>query len=315
MAIEVPALKVINPGLQCLIQDKGRFGVGEAGLSQGGPADEHSSHWANRLLKNDSHCALIEVALGLAEFELLCSATLAITGADGQATVNGSSITNWSSFQVKAGDRIRFNGCKAGQGRFSYLAIKGGFQLKPALGSVATVVRNSLGGLDGGALKASDCLSGCKGELTDNVCRKVPGKFIPDYSQILELGLIEGYQHRRFSSRAMNSFYSQQFTVSARSDRMGFQLENGRLELPDNLTGIISEGIAAGAVQIPADGQPIILMQDRQTLGGYPKIGCISRKSLSQLAQRQPGSKVYFRPVSLEQAQAEWLVFSRFFLF
>ena len=256
---------------------------------------------------------MIEIALGLAEFEVLQPVSLAITGANAQATINGKQLSNWSSFQATTGDRIRFQGCAAGQGRFSYLAIKNGFQLEPVLGSTATVVRNQLGGLSGGALKQGDILNGHSETLSGNCLTKVPARFIPDYSLPLQLDLIEGYQHRLFSRKAMRSFYCQEFEVSARSDRMGFQLEKGRLELPADLTGIISEGIALGAVQIPADGQPIILLQDRQTLGGYPKIGCISRDSISKLVQRQPGSCVSFRPVSLAQAQAEWQLFNRFF--
>ncbi|MRI34233.1 allophanate hydrolase [Endozoicomonas sp. OPT23] len=308
-----PAIKVVNAGLQCLLQDKGRLGVGQSGLSQGGAADEHASHWANYLLGNSSNFVVIEIALGLAEFEALIPVQLSITGANGKATINGQTLTNWSNFQALPGDRIKFAGCANGQGRFCYLAINNGFQVTPTLGSASTVVRNRLGGLNGGALQQGDSLSAFECPDFSFYTRKVPEQFIPDYTQPLKLNLIEGYQHKLFSIQSMRHFYSQDFQVSSRSDRMGFQLEKGRIQLPDNLTGIISEGIALGAVQIPADGQPIILMQDRQTLGGYPKIGCISRQSLSQLAQRQPGSSVSFTPVSLEQAQAEWLVFNRFF--
>ncbi len=318
MATEIQTLVVVNSGLQCLLQDKGRLGVGESGLSQGGAADEYASHWANRLLGNSCDCVVIEIALGLGEFEVLKPTSLAITGADGQAMVNGLSVRNWSSFQAKQGDRISFKGCQPGKGRFCYLAITSGFQIKSVLGSVSTVVRNNMGGLNGRALQQGDTLSILEMSKTESFNRRVPAQFIPNYGLPLALELIEGYQHKLFSEQSMKDFYSQEFQVSARSDRMGFQLEKsqlekGQLQLPGDLTGIISEGIALGAVQIPADGQPIILMQDRQTLGGYPKIGCISRRSISQLAQRQPGARISFKSVSLPQAQAEWVIFNRFF--
>ena len=334
MGINEPTLKLINPGLQCLLQDKGRFGVGHLGLSQGGAVDEHASNWANHLLDNPTTSPVIEIAMGLAEFEILRPATLAITGADGQAKVEGREISsherkkhffstpgdekmfavkNWSSFQVKAGERLTFHGCRPGAGRYCYLAVKGGFYAEPKLGSVATVTRNQIGGLNGGALAQDDTLFCQRNEVAMGITREVPSQFIPDYSQPLELELIESYQSKLLPASVLQALYRQTFEVSARSDRMGIQLEKGKVQLPGDMTGIISEGIALGSVQIPASGQPFILMQDRQTLGGYPKLGCISRLSVSALAQRQPSSKITFKPIALGQAQEQWVAFNRFF--
>ncbi|WP_281645605.1 biotin-dependent carboxyltransferase family protein [Parendozoicomonas sp. Alg238-R29] len=299
-------LKIIKAGFQSLIQDTGRYGVGHHGLSQGGAADEHASRWANHLLQNPVNAPVLEIALGMAEFIAETQMTIAITGADMSAEINGTPIHNWSTHQLQPNDRLTFQAARSGN--YAYLAVIAGFMAKAQLGSCSTVMRNNIGKKleDGETLevRAEHCYQSDIGLMT-------PFRFIPDYTRIQPLTAIECYQNSLFSHDLRAKFFNQTFTVSKQSNRMGCQLEGPRLNhsIPDQP----SEGIACGAIQIPASGQPVILMRDRQTIGGYPKIGCLTRRSISLLAQCRAGTDLNFESVTREQATKEWIRFERYF--
>lgn len=302
-------LQIIRPGWHATIQDAGRIRAQQAGLTEGGAADEHAYRWANKLLDNPPGAACVEVLMGQFEAVFDVSTMIAVTGADLAPTLNGRPIAPWSTLSVRPGDRIVFE--RPVSGLRAYLAVLGGWQTPVCFGSRTTVVREGLGGLDGGALKQGDwlpCESGLRGPAK---ARQLADRYRPDYRLPLTLKLVPGYQYEQFSALDRQRFIAGTYTVSQRIDRMGYRLEGPAIT--PGTSGVISEGIALGAVQFPRDGQPIVLLRDRQTIGGYPKIGCVSSLSCSALTQRGPGARVHFEFVSLESVQADRLLFNRYF--
>lgn len=305
-------LVVINSGILSLIQDLGRYGVAQQGITQGGAMDLHAFCWANHLLANDSNAAQLELTVGLACFEALEDCQCALTGADMAATIDGQPISPWQSFLLHKGQRLQFGVAK--YGLRTYLAIRGGFKVPVVLGSVSTVMREHLGGLQFGQSVAKDDILEAYAAPLLPTYSTVPCLYIPDYSTEIVLNVIEGYQAECFSLSQKNIFYQQQYQVTPASDRMGCHLQGTKIE--GVIAGVISQPIAIGAIQIPANGLPIILLNDRQTLGGYPILGCIARMDLCRLAQVKPNDGVQFRVMddkSLMRYQQQWMDFSEFF--
>ena len=304
-----PGLKVLKPGILTLVQDLGRFAYQHIGLSPGGAADEHAFLWANRLLNNRSNTPALEICFGGLQLEVLANTTIAITGAEMNATLNNQPIENWQTHTLKVGDKLSF--AHASSGIRSYLAIQDGFELQPSFGSVATVMREKIGGIDGygNPLKVDDFLpcSQHKPKLTTHV----PPLFIPDYQRSLILSVIPNEQTDQFDEAELEKLYHWTYRISTQSDRMGIRLE-GEPIMP-NVQGIISEGIPYGTIQLPPDGQPIILLKDRQTMGGYPKVGILFVLDAFLLAQQQAHTEVRFTQISLEEAQEKLRYFYRFF--
>ncbi|MBR9828613.1 MAG: biotin-dependent carboxyltransferase [Oceanospirillales bacterium] len=302
-------LRVLNPGILALVQDLGRFGYQQLGLSTGGAADEHAYLWANRLLGNVPGAAAVEVCYGGLKLEAEVATRVAVTGADLQLTLNGQPVSPWQTLNLVPGDQLAFGYPKTGVR--AYLAVQGGLQIKPVYGSVATVMREQIGGLDGcgGKLKVGDLLP-CFGADPARHFRVTTG-YIPDYTQPLTLRVIEGHQCALFPAEVLARFYSEAYEISPQSDRMGVRLSGP--ELHPLADGIISEGISFGAIQVPKDGQPIILLKDRQTIGGYPKLGTVFALDAFMLAQRQPHTDIRFAPMPLHEAQLELQRFYRFF--
>lgn len=303
------SFQVDRAGPLSLIQDYGRWGAQARGVGVGGPADEHAFVWANYLLGNDHRAAALEVTLGPLQLTARANTMFALTGAEMQASLNGVRLANWSSHYIQAGDVLQLSvpAC----GLRSYLAVAGGFVCPQRFGSCSSVIREALGGISGRgeALKAGDMLE-CR-PARKLASRKTPPAFIPDYAEPLSLGLLPGYQYRDFDPGQVQCFLGGEYRVAAASNRMGYQLEGPEISAPQ--MGLISEGISLGAIQLPPSGQPIVLLQDRQTMGGYPKLGCISALDASRLAQRRPGSILRFVPGELEAAIAEREQFNRFF--
>ncbi|MGR5143437.1 biotin-dependent carboxyltransferase family protein [Photobacterium sp. DNB23_23_1] len=311
------AMEVIRPGMLTLIQDTGRYGAGGQGLSQGGAVDLHAYCWANYLLANKPNSATLEITLGQAEFQVLQDGQIAVTGADMQPTINGCTLPMWQSVAVKKGQRLVFGFARSGLR--AYLAIQGGFDVPLIMGSASAVPRNQLGGFhQGKGLKKGDMLlakqvsmGGLKSLNEQAVNRQTSARFIPDYNKPIELRVIESYQYQSFPEGEMQRFYAGRYTVSQETDRMGCRLSGEPIYA--EIEGIVSEGIALGAIQIPPNGQPIVLLNDRQTLGGYPKLGCVARIDLPRLAQARPGTEVVFKRATLDEVTDQWLQFSRFF--
>ncbi|OPX54231.1 biotin-dependent carboxylase uncharacterized domain-containing protein [Oceanospirillum multiglobuliferum] len=308
---------VIHPGLMAQIQDGGRSGFQHVGLTTGGALDEHAFQWANHLLQNRWDAPVIEISFGGLKLQSQVDCLVAVTGADLGLRVNDQPMPTWEIIALRSGDRIEFGYPK--NGTRAYLAVKGGFQVAPSFGSVSTVQRETIGGLDGlgKALGFGDQLPCVESDhrrdskLQKLIGKRVSNSYIPDYNAPLTLRVVLGYQQHLFPAQELERFFSEHYVISPDSDRMGVRLKGAPIK---PLTeGIVSEGISLGAVQIPPDGQPIVLMRDRQTIGGYPKLGSVYPPDTGQLAQRHPKTEVNFEVINLHDAQQQLMRFYRYF--
>ena len=301
------SFEVLEPGMLALIQDSGRYGYQHTGVTTGGPMDEHAFFWANRLLDNDLNAPQVEITFGKFSLLALDDTCIAITGGDLGARINDRDIAPWRTYRINQGDRLSF--ATPVTGLRAYLAVSGGFQPAMKLGSCATVSREGLGGIDGHGSKLAkgDRLACSRTETF--IDASLPEIEIPDYRKPLRLGVIPGYQYRNFPRLQRMKFFSGDYEVSQNIDRMGYRLRGEAIH--SELNGIISEGIGYGAIQVPSDGQPIVLMKDRQTIGGYPKIGCLSALDAGLLAQRAPGTKVSFYLSDVADAEARRMLFNQ----
>lgn len=293
-------LLVTHAGVLSLIQDGGRFGVFNLGLTNGGPADSLAFYWANRLCGNELNASAIEVSIGGLGLTAQLDCIIAVTGAPMPLSLNGKPAPLWRSFAVKAGDNISFG--FSPQGVRCYLAIAGGFEVKDSFGSTATVCRESIGGLSGDKLKVNDVLP-CKplANMKDKPKRLMLAEHEqPKYANEVLLHTVLGYQRQHFPAIEKRMLFSSEYQVSKHWDRMGYRLQGRAIKA--DIEGILSEGISYGAVQIPADGQPIVLLNDRQTIGGYPKIGSVISQDCGKLSQLRQGDTVRFEPISISQA-------------
>jgi len=276
----------------CLLQDAGRFGVRHLGVTQGGAADWVSMSWANKLLGNSLDAAVIEVTLGGLTLLAEQDCCLALAGADLGAMLDSRPLAPWRSFFMRKGERLCFT--QPILGARAYLAAPGGFDAPPVLGSCATVVREELGGLDGmgKALAKGDQLSYAGSAF---VLHALPDHLIPDLNLNSPLDVVLGAQIGQFSGLSLFDAFNSEWTLDSRADRMGIRLLGPELVYLG--TPLISEGIPLGAIQVPPDGQPIVLLNDRQTIGGYPRLGALSPLSLARLAQCLPGVPVRLKPI------------------
>ena len=287
-------------GVLSLLQDAGRYGAFSLGLTNGGPADSLAFYWANKLCGNELNTTVIEVNLGGLELIAQVDSVIAVTGAPMALTINGTPKKLWRSYFVSAGDTIKFG--YSAIGVRCYLAVAKGFDIKPSFGSTATVCRESIGGLNGGKLERNNILP-CKKQTKSNVqLFKLPDHELPQYSNDVVLRTVLGYQQQHFSKIEKSQLFSSEYQVSKHWDRMGYRLQGQKIKA--DIDGIISEGICYGAIQVPGDGQPIVLLNDRQTIGGYPKIGSVIAQDCAKLSQLREGNKVHFEPVSISQAKS-----------
>ncbi|MDH5354421.1 MAG: biotin-dependent carboxyltransferase family protein [Gammaproteobacteria bacterium] len=298
---------VKQPGLLTLIQDRGRFGAHHLGLTTGGPLDAMAFDWANRLLGNDENATCLEISFGGLSLEAEVDTAIVITGAKSVCKINGKQISQWQTCSIKKGDILETG--FASEGVRSYLSVAGGFDIEPSFGSSSTVVREKIGGLHGDKLQAGDRLP-CRPNSIGLQLR-LADQDQPVYGRQATLRVVKGYQQAAFDPIQHWRFFNSTYQVTERSDRMGFRLEGEVIH--SSMVGMLSEGICHGAIQIPADGQPIVLMNDRQTIGGYPKIGSVIPLDTARLAQLTPGSGVRFEAISIEQAHnLHWLEKSRY---
>ncbi|MDC6382081.1 biotin-dependent carboxyltransferase family protein [Pseudomonas graminis] len=298
------ALTVKSSTPLCLLQDVGRFGVRHLGVTQGGALDWVSMSWANKLLNNALDAAVIEVTLGGLTLLAESDCCLALAGADLGAMLDDRPMAPWRSFFVRKGQQLRFT--RPITGARAYLAAPGGFAGVDVLGSCATVTREGLGGLDGSgkALAEGDQLaySGASFEL-----HALPDHLIPDFSDQRPLDVVLGAQIGQFSGLSLFDAFNSGWTLDSRADRMGMRLLGPELVYQGK--PMISEGIPLGAIQVPPDGQPIVLLNDRQTIGGYPRLGALTPMSLARLAQKLPGSVVRMKAVVQDVAHREQVDF------
>jgi biotin-dependent carboxylase-like uncharacterized protein len=283
------------------IQDQGRIGYRAFGMPASGVMDRYAATMANILAGNAPDAAVLEMTMLGGGFRFPNEAYLAVCGADMQGTLNGRKIKNWSAFYVPANSELVFdyaiNGCR------TYLAFYGGIAVPQVLGSRSTYTRAAIGGLEGRALQSDDVIEIDKADAMPFALRELSYHHLPKYTNEIRVRVILGPQDDLFTAEGRQNLFSESFTVSSRNDRMGILLEGPTIQ---HVTGpdIISDALCAGAIQVPGDGHPIIMMADCQTTGGYAKIGFVISPDLSKLAQAKAGDTVTFVECSDKEAVA-----------
>jgi biotin-dependent carboxylase-like uncharacterized protein len=266
-----------------------------------GAMDVFSLELANLLVGNDPGDACLEATISGPELEFTGETWVAITGADMDPHINGMGIPMNTAIDVRPGDRLGFRGLKSGCR--SYIAFAGGIAIPPVMGSRSTYLRAGTGGFKGRALMQGDELQ--LGESIGKPClKRIPDGLIPEYKHEQTIRVISGPEAHYFGMAGLRSFLSAEYTVTARSDRMGYRLSGEPIEHREGMTNIISSGISLGTVQVPGDGQPIILMADRQTSGGYARIANVITVDLTLLAQMRPGDIIRFSETTLDVADS-----------
>ena len=286
------------------VQDLGRSGFQRYGMPVCGAMDPFALALGNILVGNPRDEAALEATLLGPTIRFETDELFAVTGGDLGPTLNGASIESNRAHLAHAGDVLALPMVKSGAR--AYVAFAGGLDIDAVMGSRSTCLRAGVGGLDGRALREGDRIglrSPCTW-LPHGEDRVAPPGALPAYGSSVQVRYTCGPQDDAFSARGKRTFAHSEYTVSDKSDRMGYRLTGPTVELSAGCDGnILSDGICFGAIQIP-DGQPIVMMADRQTTGGYPKIGCVIRADLPLLAQLKAGNRIRFRPVSVAAAQA-----------
>ncbi|MFN8424850.1 MAG: biotin-dependent carboxyltransferase family protein [Anaerolineales bacterium] len=299
-------LEIVEANGLATIQDAGCVGWKKFGVPSSGPMDTFAFRAANALLGNAPHHAAIEIGLGDIAFRALSDCVIAVAGAGFDLSIYIWDFPLWGSYYIRAGWTIRFT--KLDSGMWAYLALVGGVQTQGRLGSASTNLRARFGGLDGRRLQVGDILKADKSSRASSelAARTFPASARPAYSDNPVLDVIMGPQEKYFTAESTATFMSQVYTVSPTSDRMGYRLEGPPL-IHKRKTELISEGMTMGAVQVPASGQPIVMMADSPTTGGYPKIGTVTSADLPLLAQCVPNkSKIRFRETTVAKAQKKY---------
>lgn len=293
------SIDVINGGILTTIQDSGRYGYQELGIPTSGAMDDYNFRLANILVGNKLDEAVLEMTYFGPTLKFNEDLTLAITGSDMSPKINGQAIPMFETIKVKAGDTLQFG--KVNEGIRSYLAFGGSIDVPMVNGSKSTHIKTKMGGIDGRALKAKDILSIKKSR--EKTMRRIPEKYLPKFSHCNILRLVLGPQDDYFTEKGIHDlFRSGGYQVTKDFDRMGIRLKGTEIEHKET-ADIISDGTNFGSIQVPANGQPIILVADRQTTGGYTKIGNVITPDLPKLAQMTFLDKVLFQKVTIEEAQ------------
>jgi antagonist of KipI len=289
---------VLKPGLQTTVQDLGRYGYQQFGIPPSGAMDPFSMQMANILVGNPLGEAVLEASFIGPDLEALTDMTIAICGGDFSPAVDGQDVSKWKSFIIKKGQILSVGPCK--QGARAYITITGGIDVPEVLSSKSTFLIGSFGGYEGRALQKGDIL--CGNPSIKKPLKSLHPELIPPLQKQLNVRVILGPHQKMFTEQSIKRFLSEVYTLTPQSNRMGLQLKGPKLE---HLAGpdIISDPVPLGGIQVPASGQPIILMADRQTTGGYTRIATVISADIPLLAQAVPDTKITFSTVSIEEAQ------------
>jgi len=298
---KVAAFEILEPGILTTVQDLGRYGFSQYGVPPSGALDPYSFRIANLLAGNAEEEACLEATVMGLKMKALRDVVVSITGGDLSPTLNGESLEMWKTHLLVEGDIISFKsvrkGCRA------YLAINGGFVVPKIMGSSSTYLSGRFGGLGGRALRRGDILyiPGRPSSL-DKLGLRFPNDLIPPFEKEALLRVIFGPQDHHFTQNGFQTFCASSYQVTPQCDRMGVRLEGPKIERQSDVEeSIISEGLISGAIQVPGDGKPIIILTEVVT-GGYTKIATVISTDLTKVAQMKPGDRVRFEPISIEEA-------------
>ncbi|MDR1018417.1 MAG: biotin-dependent carboxyltransferase family protein [Lachnospiraceae bacterium] len=296
------AIKIIMPGAYSTIQDSGRFGYEDSGIGTSGVMDMEAYKAANYLVGNQKDEAVIEMTFMGMTIEFLDDTIFSLTGGEMDGNLDNEVVSMNKAIFANKGETLTLSMVKSGCR--TYIGFAGGIDVPVVMGSRSTNVKCNLGGLEGRALKANDEVK--IGEIQDLRSyfdtikdRQVEERTFP---KEITLRVIEGPQIDMFTKRGIETLYNSTYEVSDQSDRMGYRLSGEPIETISG-SDIVSDGISLGAIQVPANGKPIILLADRQTTGGYAKIAGVCSFDIPALAQATPGIKLHFKKISLEEAQ------------
>ena len=294
-------LRVIKPGFLTSVQDLGRQGFASTGVSEAGAADAYSLRIGNMLVGNPEGAAGLEMTLVGGTFEVLSDAVIAVTGSDFAPALDGRAMPSWESLLVEAGHVLSFGATRFGAR--CYLCVSGGIDVPEIMKSRSTHLLTKIGGLDGRALRENDFLHTFQRNHKDRelVGRKTPGEAIPLYSSSCILRVILGPDDDYFKKESIETFLSSYYVITESSDRVGLRLDGALLEHSRG-ADIPSEGVTTGAIQVPANGLPIILFVERPTTGGYPTIASVISADLHRVGQARPRDTIRFQSVSVEEA-------------
>lgn len=282
------------------IQDMGRYGYQRYGLSPAGAMDGRSLSIANILVGNDENEGCLEVTFIGLMIRFTADNVIAVTGADLGAVLNGMEAPRYRAFCVRAGDTLSFTAAK--NGMRAYVGFSGGLAVQEVMGSVSTSTRYGIGGYEGRKLKEKDFVGfrEPRAVLPDMDRRWTPQEIFPSKEAVCRV--VTGPHEDAFTRKGRRDFFWYRKKITNESDRMGMRLDCEPIEHEGD-GNIISDGITFGAIQIPPNGKPIIMLADRQTVGGYPKIGSVISVDLPVVAQCMPGMDIRFVEVSLSLAQ------------
>jgi antagonist of KipI len=290
---------VLKPGFFTTIQDLGRFGCLRYGVPISGAMDQFSLVAANVLVGNKPNDACLETTLIGPQLQVLDKTQIAIAGAECSPKINGKSAPTWRTLEAKKGDVVSFgsmrSGCRA------YLSARGGIDVPVVLGSRSTHVRGGFGGLNGRALRNDDIID-CFDVPPQSIEYSLPEKLLPSFADHVEAGVVMGPQADMFTEAGVDTFFSGSFKITSEADRMGYRLDGPQVEHSGS-ADIVSDALLPGAVQVPRDGRPIVVMREAQTTGGYAKIAVVISPDLTVLGQAKPGCSIRFSRVSLSEAQ------------
>ncbi len=315
------SVEVLRAGVLTTVQDLGRYGMQRFGVPVSGAMDAYSLQVANRLVGNDAGAAVLEITLAGPLLKFHTDILVAVCGGDLSPMIGGKPMPMRRPVRISRGSQLVFGECVAGCR--AYLAIEGGIDVPEVLGSRSTYVRAAIGGVNGRALKSGDRLVTAITDqqrftnLRDTPTYARDGFAAPHWSvqvnpqrfvqQPQEIRFVAGRHWETLTAAARSSFTKEIFQVGPASDRMGYRLESAHIEGTNaestELGSVASEAMAFGTIQLPPDGNPIVLMADRQTIGGYPRVGEVASVDLSLLAQLKPGDTLSFRRIALSEAQ------------
>lgn len=306
-------LAVRDPGLNTTLQDMGRFGSQRFGVPVSGALDAVALSLANALVGNPPDMAALEILVAGPRIEVEAESVRIALGGTGAAiaVVEGGeprTIPAWRSVSLERGAVFQIGILP--QTLCAYLAVEGGFDARPVLGSTSTYTRSRIGGFEGRALRPGDSLP-----LVRNSAERREERALadgPDPGRDRPIRVILGPQQDMFTAEAIETLLTAAYTISNSADRMGMRLDGSKLAHAGGFD-IVSDGTAPGSIQVPGSGQPIVLLADRQTTGGYPKIATVISTDVPVLARRRPGDRVEFEAVdvaaaiAIRQEQARWL--------